>query len=132
MSVFSNKSAGRLAGCHPDLQAVMNEAIKTVDFTVLCGHRGEAAQNEAFRRGNSKVRFPNSKHNANPSLAVDIAPYPIDWEDTGRFKALAERVLAIADHMGIELEWGGNWTSLVDMPHYQIREVKGGKENTRS
>lgn len=56
MPVFSKASKERLSTCHPDLQRVMNEAIKITDFTVLEGHRGKAAQDAAFAAGNSKIR----------------------------------------------------------------------------
>lgn len=128
MPTFSKLSEQRLATCDPRLQKLLREAIKSVDFTVLCGHRGEDEQEDAFRTGKSKVRFPNSKHNSLPSVAVDIAPYPIDWSDHRAFARLAGYVGRIAHEQGIEIRWGGDWDgnwrsndSFVDLPHLELK-----------
>jgi len=125
MPNFSQRSKDNLATCHLDLQRVMLEAIKVADFAVLCGHRGQAAQDEAYATGRSKLLWPNSSHNELPSLAVDLAPWPIDWNDSGRFHYLAGVVMTVARQLGVVLEWGGDWQILVDLPHYQIAEVPG-------
>jgi hypothetical protein len=98
----------------------MRGAIKRYDFTVLCGHRGEEEQTRAYEAGNSKLRYPMSKHNSEPSMAVDIAPYPIDWDDIGRFQELAAIVLEEAALAKIPLRWGGNWKNFKDYPHYEL------------
>lgn len=127
MPKFSQKSLERLATCHPDLQDLCDEAIKTVDFMVICGHRGEAEQNKAFAEKKSKLKFPHSKHNKLPSHAVDLAPVKymngkvtIDWNDIKAFKTLAMHVINIANEKGLPLEWGGNWTKFKDYPHFQL------------
>jgi peptidoglycan L-alanyl-D-glutamate endopeptidase CwlK len=130
MPTFSERSLLRLATCDERLQRVMFEAIKHVDFSVLCGHRGEVEQTAAFRAGTTKVQYPNSKHNAYPSKAVDIVPYPVDWRDTRRFDYLAGHILGIAGQMGIKLRWGGDWNgnddmsdqSFNDLPHFELVE----------
>jgi len=132
MPRFGTKSRGRLSSCHPDLQKVFNQVIKEIDCSILCGQRGEKEQNKAFDEGRSKVRFPDGRHNANPSNAVDVAPYPIDWEDRERFHLFAGYVLGIADSMGIKLRWGGDWdrdwtvkdNKFDDLPHFEIRYKK--------
>lgn len=128
MARFSPISAKRLSTCHPDLQAIMNTAIKKVDFSILCGHRSEADQNKAFSTGKSKLKFPHSKHNKTPSLAVDIAPWPVDWKDRQAFIDLSKVIFETAKELGIKLRWGGdfnmdgnkttkdNW----DLPHYEL------------
>lgn len=124
MPHFGTTSLDRLETCHPDLQKVMRAAIVAgPDFSIICGHRDEPAQNKAFAEGASKAIWPQSKHNTLPSNAVDIAPYPIDWDDTERFEALSKHVLAIANALEIELTWGGTWTDPVDMPHYELKEI---------
>ena len=62
MPQFSDKSAAALATAHPMLQRLMNSAIAESNFTVLVGHRGQAAQTEAYEKGASKLQWPNSKH----------------------------------------------------------------------
>ena len=131
MPVFSKLSQMRLETCHPDIQRVMNRAILEYDFSVICGLRNEADQLEAFNKGNSKVKYPNSRHNRskiegdlwdyNVSDAVDVAPYPINWNKPERFKDLAKVILRIAKEEGVKLTWGGSWKTLVDLPHFEIR-----------
>ena len=110
MPKFSKKSAEKLSQLDTDLQKVLQVAIEHgPDFTILTGHRTEAAQEEAFRKGNSKVHWPNGKHNSNPSTAVDLAPYPIDWKNINRFRRLCSYIQGVAAAMGVELRWGGDW-----------------------
>lgn len=109
MPQFSIKSKGRLESCDPRLAALLEEIVKHYDCTVLQGHRDEETQNRYFDEGRSKVRWPDGKHNSQPSMAVDVAPYPIDWEDKQRFYLFSGYVLGTARQMGINLRWGGDW-----------------------
>lgn len=118
MPRFSERSLQRLATCDERLQALLHEAILENDFSVLCGHRGKTAQNLAVRKGRSKSPWPKSRHNSTPSQAVDVAPYPIDWQNLERFKDLGALVQAKAKEMGIQVTWGGDWGW--DWGHYQI------------
>jgi peptidoglycan L-alanyl-D-glutamate endopeptidase CwlK len=136
MATFGNKSKALLATCHADLQRVLNEAIKEYDFTIISGMRTPEEQFELFKKGrafkdgkwvkvgstvtNLDGKTKRSKHNYNPSLAVDVAPYPIDWNDLGRFKELSEVILKCAEKLNVDLVWGGEWKSFPDRPHYQL------------
>lgn len=120
MPKLSERSLKQLSTCCQELQDICNEAIKYFDFTVIQGHRGEREQNDAFNRGASKLRYPESKHNTNPSLAVDIAPYPIRWTDKKKFVELSKIMKRIAKEKNINLVWGGDW-KFVDMPHYEVK-----------
>jgi peptidoglycan L-alanyl-D-glutamate endopeptidase CwlK len=130
MPQFGQKSLDRLSTCHEDLQKIFMEVIKHYDCTVTCGHREQAEQDEAFRTGHSKLRFPQSKHNSYPSMAVDVVPFPIDWKDKSRFMHFAGFVMATALSMGIKLRWGGDWDSdfqfkeekFQDLPHFELGE----------
>lgn len=125
---FGSASAERLYTCHHDLQRLLQEAIKLVDFSVLCGHRSEEDQTVALNTGRSKVAYPNSKHNKLPSLAVDIAPYPIDWDNIARFAHLQGVIRGLAHLMGIEIRLGGDWDmdgditdhKFMDWPHIEL------------
>ncbi len=127
MPKLSRASAQRLATCHKDIRKVCGQVIKTFDFSVTCGHRGKQDQDAAYKQGNSKVCFPNSAHNKLPSLAVDMVPYPVDWSDTQRFKELAAAFFAVAlllkerGEITSEFVWGGNWKTLKDYPHFEIK-----------
>ena len=101
MPQFSASSEESLQTCHPALQRLCRRVIETYDFTVLEGHRGKKRQNKLVEEGRSKVEWPNSMHNRKPSLAVDIAPYPIDWDAYNRFYELAGHMQqAFADLQG--------------------------------
>ncbi len=128
MSRFSEKSLARLATCDPHLQEICHEAIEIFDFTVLCGHRGGDDQARLFEQGRTKLKFPFSKHNKFPSQAIDIVPYPIDWDDDGRFCVLAGIMFGIAASKGIKLRWGHDWNQnwqlhdqkFIDAPHFEL------------
>ena len=109
MPRFSESSKNKLDTCHTKLQQLMHVVVYNYDCTVLVGHRTEEAQTKAFDEGNSKVQWPDSKHNSQPSLAVDVAPYPIIWDDKERFYHFAGYVLGVASSMDIKLRWGGDW-----------------------
>ena len=81
--------------------------------------------------GSSQLRWPKSRHNTTPSLAVDVAPYisgaiSWDWEHyhplARHIKATWARLRAEGDVAG-ELEWGGDWRRFKDGPHWQLNGV---------
>lgn len=134
MSGFGATSLGRLSTCHPLLQALLTRVIRRPDLphdlAVLCGHRGQAEQDAAAAAGRSRLRWPQSAHNRTPSHAVDVAPYvggAVSWE-WRHYNAIAPVIKAEWAKMqtegavppGVALEWGGDWTSLRDGPHWQI------------
>ena len=122
MPKFSKRSLDRLATCHPDLQKVCNELIKTYDFSVNCGHRGKAEQDAAVKSGASKAKWPTSRHNTNPSLAVDIYPYPFPGWGKGSMPAWEKQralFLACAKKLGITIQ-----TISWDWPHFQLPRPK--------
>lgn len=136
MPIFNKASLAKLETCHPDLQTVMHEAIKVTDFTVIYGTRTIAEQQKLYAQGRTEKGAivthvdgvkKKSKHNYTPSLAVDVAPYPIDWKDIQRFKDLGKLVLEIATKLKAEgkitsdIVWGGNWKSFKDYPHFEIK-----------
>lgn len=126
---FSRNSADKLATCHLELQDVFNEVANICDCTILVGHRGREAQQEAFRTKLSQIDWPNSYHNSEPSHGVDVAPYPIDWADTKRFYHFAGIARGVAARMGIEIWWGGDWDGdmdlndqkFMDLVHFELR-----------
>ena len=130
MAKFGKRSKERLATCDERLQKVFNEVIKYVDCSVLEGHRSAERQDKLYEEGKTKVRYPKGRHNASPSLAVDVVPYPIDWHDRERFHLFSGFVLGLARGMGINLRWGGDWDQdfevadnrFDDFPHFEIRD----------
>jgi len=129
MPKFGTRSRNALHTCDERLIKVFDEVIKTVDCSVLEGHRGQSKQDKYYEEGKSKVKYPSGRHNKLPSMAVDVAPYPIDWDDRERFHLFAGFVLGIAKSMGINLRWGGDWNQnwfvddnkFDDFPHFELR-----------
>ena len=140
MPRFGKRSRAQLDTIRNELreivEAVMAAAPDDRDFTVLRGRRGKADQNEAHAMGYSGAGWPDSAHNCavrgpGPragwgedthalASAVDLAPWPIVWEDTHRFHHLAGRVLHEAARRGVPLVWGGDFKSLADLGHFEL------------
>jgi len=109
---------GLLAGVHPDLVHVMQQAAQAPQaFQVVYGVRTLAAEAEAVRTGHSQTM--HSRHLPDPhfggkAMAVDIACLTdgtVDWTVAnahgGIYGAAAEQVLAAATRLGVKLQWGG-------------------------
>ena len=128
MAKFGRRSRENLSTCHEDLQKVFNEVIKHVDCSILEGHRDERTQDRYYEEGKTKVRYPMGRHNSKPSRAVDVVPYPVDWDDRERFHLFGGFVLGMARGMGITLRWGGDWNmnfevddiKFDDFPHFEV------------
>lgn len=129
---FSDRSKSQLATTDELIQLVLNEAINHIDFTILEGYRNEEKQNEAYENGFSKVKYPNSKHNSQPSKAVDAVPYPINWKDTERLAYFAGFIVGMSRLLlhgtGYKLISGIDWDddnnikehSFLDYPHFEL------------
>lgn len=131
---FSKTSLARLYTCHPDLIKVLEEAIKIspIDFGVACGHRTIEEQQEAYKQKKSKCDGikNKSKHNHNPSLAVDVYAWvngKASW-DKKHLCIVAGVILSVAKSLDIDIRWGGTFGSNEfkgwDMPHFEKNEAK--------
>jgi len=126
---FGRTSKKRLETCDERLQSLFNEVVKVFDCSILVGHRGEEDQNKAYKEGNSQVKWPKGKHNKKPSSAVDVAPYPIDWEDRERFSYFAGFVKGVAWRLNTPIRWGGDWdgdtelsdNNFDDLVHFELK-----------
>ena len=124
MPSFSKQSLARLNTTDERLVKVFTEVVKHFDCTILEGKRTVDRQKMLVEQGKSKTM--NSKHLV--GKAVDVAPYPIDWNDRERFTYFAGYVMGIAAKMGIKLRWGGDWdrdtqlkdNNFDDLPHFEI------------
>lgn len=134
MYKFSKRSLDKLETCEEDLQKVLHKAIEWVDFSIIEGRRTKSRQRELVRQGYSTTMKSRHLPNENGlSEAVDIIPYPVVvdgvscWDEKGhkRFNQLYGYIMAAAKEVGVELEWGGNWKSFFDAPHYQLKKRKG-------
>lgn len=120
MFSFGSKSQERLKGVHPKLVQVMQEAIKKspLDFSITEGVRSVERQKELFESGKSQTM--RSRHIS--GHAVDIAVLvdgKITW-DFSKYQIVADHIKTVAKSLNIPIEWGGDWTSFKDGPHFQL------------
>jgi peptidoglycan L-alanyl-D-glutamate endopeptidase CwlK len=92
----------------------VDELLKWVDVSLISGYRNREEQNALYESfpPRTRVRYPNSKHNKRPSLAVDLQPYPYPDNDKDLHAALgyiAGLAMMIAHIHGWKLRWGGDW-----------------------
>ena len=114
---LSNKSLAKLDGVHPDLVAVVKRAIQISeqDFSVGEGLRSLSRQRELVNTGKSTTM--NSRHLT--GHAVDLFPYPLSW-DWHYFYPIADAMKQAAKELDVDLEWGGDWKTFADGPHWQL------------
>lgn len=118
--VFGKRSNKRLEGVHSDLVRVMRRAIaeSDIDFTVLEGLRTTERQRQLVAKGASKTM--RSRHLT--GHAVDIAPLidgKVSW-DWPLYHKIARVVKQAALKEGVKVEWGGDWRTFKDGPHWQL------------
>jgi peptidoglycan L-alanyl-D-glutamate endopeptidase CwlK len=136
---LSKRSLGNLEGVHPSLVAVVKRAIEITkqDFVVIEGVRTQARQDELWAQGRTKpgpvVTWTKdaSSHGIGPDgygHAVDICPYPVDWNDLAKFDAIALAMFSAASEVGVRLRWGADWDmngkprerGESDSPHFEL------------
>lgn len=122
------KSIERLNSVNPDLQRVVKLAFETMpfDITITEGIRSQERQNQLLAAGATKVK--TSRHQS--GNAIDMVPYPVDWNDFNRFRIMAREMFKAAKQLGITIRWGGNWSridenqappsSFIDGPHFEL------------
>jgi peptidoglycan LD-endopeptidase CwlK len=117
---LSERSRARLQGVHPDLIAVVKEALtlSPVDFMVTEGLRGARRQAELVRAGASRTL--NSRHLT--GHAVDLAAFVdgrVAW-DLPLYPRIAAAMKTSARRRSVALVWGGDWPRLRDGPHFEL------------
>jgi peptidoglycan L-alanyl-D-glutamate endopeptidase CwlK len=132
---LSAKSKRRLAGVHPTLAAVVRRAlqISDIDFSVNAGVRTALAQNKLYQKGRSKpgkkVTYKDgyrkrSNHQTKGDgwgHSVDLTPYPLDWDKWSDFELVRDAMFKAAEQMDVQLIWGGDWKTLRDGPHFELK-----------
>lgn len=120
MFKLSQRSKDRLKGVHPDLVKVVEHAIEitTVDFAVLEGLRTPERQKVLKEAGASQTL--NSRHIT--GHAVDLGAWvdgQVDWS-WPLYNQIAKAMKAAAAELNIPIEWGGDWRTFKDGPHFQL------------
>lgn len=139
MPSFGSTSLRRVRSAHSVLETLAHRVVARRDIAVTEGHRDEVKQMLYYKNGTSKLKWPHSKHNSFPSMALDITPYPEMWESIPAFKELREIVLEEWEKMkkehttgGYDLRHGADWDmdgdttdqTFMDWPHWEL--VKKG------
>lgn len=132
MRHFGPRSRRVYASLCPELQKMCDYVLQEVcDISLVTGHRTEQEQNALYPTY-TKVRWPNSKHNSYPSMAVDLQPYPYPQDEVelrGQLAYIAGRVVEWAKANDLDIRWGGDWdqdNDLVDNEfddyfHFEVR-----------
>lgn len=137
---LSQRSLNNLEGVHPDLVKVMTEAIKNspVDFTITDGKRTVAQQQALYAKGRttsgSKVTNADGiKVKSNHQAKSDGYGYAVDLyayyggkvqvnDDKTIINQIAPHIKKVAKDMNINIEWGGDWKSFKDYPHFELKK----------
>ena len=121
---FGAQSLLHLQTCCWDLQRVAQEAIKTIDFSIICGYRNKENQAMDFNCKASKLKWPESFHNTFPACAFDFIPHPLtNWKDIASFLEVVEIIRDRAEQLNVEIIAGAEWGW--DFGHIQlIRRVQ--------
>ena len=135
---LSQRSIDNLKGVHPKLREVIEAAITNspVDFTVTDGVRTTEQQKALYAQGRTKPGAIvtnadgvtlKSNHQAKANgygHAVDLYPYyngSVQVNDVAKLKQIAAHIKATAKRLGYAIEWGGDWTSIKDYPHFELK-----------
>lgn len=110
----------RLQEAHPDLQKVILHAayVYDGDFIITEVLRTEARQKELVAKGASKTMKSRHLTGHAVDLVVKVGS-EIRW-DWPLYKTLADAVKKAADEVGVFIEWGGDWKTFKDGPHFQL------------
>ena len=126
-------SLARLQGVDETLVNVVKRAIEIseVDFTVMEGVRTLGRQRELYAQGRTapgKIVTWTMKSRHIEGKAVDLVPYPLDWNDIDKFNKIKEAMFQAARELGVNLRWGADWDQdghyrekgETDSPHFEI------------
>ena len=101
--------------------------ITSQDFLITCGVRTPAEQAKLYAQGRTtpgpKVTWTlKSNHFVQKSgygHAVDLCPFPVDWNDRRKFHVIASAMKQAALAEGVKIVWGGDWGT-PDLPHFEL------------
>src|SRR5690606_4368547 len=103
---------------------------------VLEGVRTPQRQRELYAQGRTKpgpkvtwtLTSNHFKQADGFGHAVDLVPYPVDWNTPAKFDAVSKALLAAADELSVKLRWGKDWNQNgrpgekgeTDSPHFEL------------
>jgi peptidoglycan LD-endopeptidase CwlK len=127
ISKVDDRSEKNIVTLLPEVQPlaralVQKAASNGIIIKVISGHRTYSEQDTLYAQGRTKPgpKVTNAKggySNHNFGIAFDIGVFSGNsyLPDSPKYKAVG--VLG----MDLGLDWGGNWTTIVDQPHFQLR-----------
>lgn len=132
---LDSRSEQNLATLIPAAQAAARQWMKlalplaeklNVQVKIICGTRSYAEQDALYAQGRTKkgTRVTNAKAGQswhNFGLAFDFGVFSADGKKYLGSGNQYNKLGALA-HSVDGLEWGGDWTSLVDLPHIQLKK----------
>lgn len=142
--VLSKRSLASLEGVDPRLVSVAKRAIQITkqDFVIIEGLRTREQMMINYGKGRTaaqlavhgipakyaqpklaKVTWLNNPFASNHASgkAVDVVPYPVDWNDISKFRTIATAFKEAARELGVKLEWSGDWSKSKDYPHFEVK-----------
>ena len=130
MYKYGKRSKSRMKGIDKRLREVLDHLIKIMDVTIIEGKRSAKTQQEYFIKGKSKLDGITKKSQHQIGKAVDLAPYPIDWNDRDRMHYMGGMLRGIGLMLGYKLRYGGDWdgdgqtkdNKFDDLVHIEIRD----------
>src|SRR5262249_39369321 len=127
LGTFDERSERNVRTLHPKVQELARKYLTTVraagiDVRIISGTRSYAEQNALYKRGrfgNPPPKVTNARggySNHNFGIAWDVGIF-----DEGAYlqeSPLYEEIASIG--RAPDIEWGGDWTTFKDRPHYQL------------
>ena len=112
----------------PYARALVTKAAQHgITIKILSGLRTYDEQNELFAQGRTKpgrivtkARAGFSNHNFGIAFDIGVFEGTKYLDESPKYKAIG--ILG----MDLGLEWGGNWKTIVDQPHFQLRPKWAG------
>ncbi len=123
---LGKRSLSNLNGVHPDLVKVVKRAIELTecDFTIIEGLRTKERQAQLLKE--KKTTTSNSRHLTGHAvdLAAWVAPEgsaksTVSW-DWKHYYIIEKAVKQAAKELNIPIQWGGDWKTFKDAPHWQL------------
>lgn len=141
--ILSKRSLASLEGVDAQLVSVAKRAIQITkqDFVIIEGLRTReqmminygkgrtAAQLAKFgipasyaKPKEAKVTWLNNPFASNHASgkAIDVVPYPVDWNDINKFRTIFAAFQKAADELGVIIRWGGHFQKSKDYPHIEL------------
>lgn len=129
LGTFDTRSESNIFTLAPKAQRLARQCLRIFkdagkDVRILSGTRTYAEQEALYRRGRGNTpgpRVSNAKggqSNHNFGVAWDVGLF-----EAGKYILTAPKyrpLFKLVEHLD-GLEWGGNWKSFPDAPHYQLK-----------